>query len=82
MTSHSLPGKHSPTPQPIFCRLGGPYSHPAVAAILQHYGLPQALTPLSREQKQLLVLGVADAVSPGQIAAAYRKLFLELKEFR
>jgi stage II sporulation protein D len=50
-----------------------------LATILQHYGLPRAPTPLTREQKQLLVLGVGGiAVSPAQIAAAYRKLFLEL----
>jgi stage II sporulation protein D len=50
-----------------------------LAAILQHYGLPGPPSPLTREQKQLLVLGVAGiAVSPTQMAAAYRKLFLEL----
>jgi stage II sporulation protein D len=48
-------------------------------AILQHYGLPRPPSPLTREQKQLLVLGVAGiAVSPAQMATAYRKLFLEL----
>jgi stage II sporulation protein D len=52
---------------------------PQLAAILQHYGLPRAPAPLSREQKQFLVLGVRGiAVSPTQMAAAYRKLFLEL----
>ncbi len=35
--------------------------------------------PQSREQKELLVLGVAGiAVSPAQMAVAYRKLALEL----
>jgi stage II sporulation protein D len=54
---------------------------PQLAAILQHYGLPRPPSPLTREQKQLLVLGVrAIAVSPAQMAAAYRKLFLELEK--
>jgi len=48
-------------------------------AILEHYGLPTPPTPETREQKELLVLGVAGVtVSPAQIAAAYRKLALEL----
>jgi stage II sporulation protein D len=52
-----------------------------LAAMLQHYGLPPASSPLSQEQKQLLVLGVTGiVVSPAQMAAAYRKLFLELDE--
>ncbi len=52
-----------------------------VTAILQHYGLPRPQSPLTREQKQLLVLGVRGiAVSPAQMAAAYRKLFLELDQ--
>ncbi len=50
-------------------------------AILQHYGLPQVHAPLTREQEELLVLGVAGiAVSPTQIAGAYRKLALELDD--
>jgi stage II sporulation protein D len=48
-------------------------------AILERYGLGQASPPQTREQKQLLVLGVAGiAVSPAQMAIAYRKLALEL----
>ena len=54
---------------------------PQLAAILQHYGLPRPPDPLTREQQQLLVLGVQGiAVSPAQMAAAYRKLFLELDQ--
>ena len=49
------------------------------AAILAHYGLAQTSTPQSREQKELLLLGVAGiTVSPAQMAGAYRKLALEL----
>jgi stage II sporulation protein D len=49
------------------------------SAILEHYGLVQAPIPQSREQKELLVLGVAGiAVSPAQMAVAYRKLAVEL----
>ena len=48
-------------------------------AILEHYGLGQTPISQSREQKELLVLGVAGiAVSPAQMAVAYRKLALEL----
>ena len=51
------------------------------AAILAHYGLAQTPIPQSREQKELLVLGVAGiAVSPMQMAVAYRKLALELDQ--
>ena len=51
------------------------------SAILEHYGLAQASLPQSREQKELLVLGVAGiAVSPAQMAVAYRKLALELDQ--
>ncbi len=54
---------------------------PQLAAILQHYGLPRPPDPLTREQQKLLVLGVQGiAVSPAQMAAAYRKLFLELDQ--
>jgi cell division protein FtsI/penicillin-binding protein 2 len=50
------------------------------AAILQHYGLV-ASTPQSREQKELLVLGLTGILaSPAQMAAAYRKLANELKQ--
>ena len=53
------------------------------AAILAHYGLRQAPIPQSREQKELLVLGVAGiTVSPAQMAVAYRKLALELDDGR
>jgi stage II sporulation protein D len=63
-----------------FAALADRISTPQLAAILQHYGLPRAPLPMSREQKQLLVLGVKGiTVSPPQIAAAYRKLFLELE---
>jgi stage II sporulation protein D len=49
------------------------------SAVLEHYGLGQTPVPQSREQKELLVLGVAGiAVSPAQMAVAYRKLTLEL----
>jgi penicillin-binding protein 2 len=52
-----------------------------VAVILDHYGLTSGSPPQSREQKELLVLGVAGiAVSPAQMAVAYRKLALELKD--
>jgi len=51
-----------------------------VAGILDHYGLTSGSLQPSREQKELLVLGVAGiAVSPVQMAAAYRKLALALK---
>jgi cell division protein FtsI/penicillin-binding protein 2 len=51
-----------------------------VAVILDHYGLTSGSLPQSQEQKELLVLGVAGiAVSPVQMAGAYRKLALELK---
>jgi stage II sporulation protein D len=52
-------------------------------AIMEHYSLSQAKTPGNREEKELLVLGVAGiAVSPAQIAIAYRKLALELNDIR
>ena len=48
------------------------------AAILTHYGLGPASIPQNREQKELLVLGVAGiSVSPAQMASAYRKLALD-----
>ena len=51
------------------------------SAILERYGLGQTPIPQSREQKELLVLGVTGvAVSPAQMAVAYRKLALELDE--
>ena len=51
------------------------------SAILEHYGLAPTSIPQSREQKELLVLGVAGiAVSPAQMAVAYRRLALELDQ--
>jgi cell division protein FtsI/penicillin-binding protein 2 len=51
-------------------------------AILESYGLALT-TPTNQEQKELLVLGVAGVtVSPAQMAAAYRKLALELDDAR
>jgi len=48
-------------------------------ATLAHYGLVPLHAPQSREQKELLVLGLEGiAVSPAQMATAYRKLALEL----
>jgi stage II sporulation protein D len=64
-----------------FAALADRIPAPQLTAILQHYGLPRPPSPLTREQKQLLVLGVKGiAVSPTQMAAAYRKLFLELNK--
>lgn len=53
---------------------------PAQAAnILRQYGLLPPTTPLSREQKELLVLGVANIeVSPLEMAIAYRRLAPQL----
>jgi len=66
-----------------FAALADRIPTPQLAAILQHYGLPRVPTTLTRAQKQLLVLGVAGiAVSPTQMAAAYRKLFLELDQIQ
>jgi stage II sporulation protein D len=49
-------------------------------AILEHYGL-SARRSLDREQKELLVLGLAGIdVSPTQMAIAYRKLALRLND--
>jgi stage II sporulation protein D len=51
------------------------------SAILKHYGLEEVPVPQSREQKELLVLGLAGIlVSPEQMAVAYRKLVLELDD--
>ena len=53
------------------------------SAIVEHYGLGHAKTPETREEKELLVLGVAGlTVSPLQVATAYRKLALELDDKR
>ena len=52
-------------------------------ATLEQYGLGRAKTPQTREEKELLVLGVAGiTVSPMQVATAYRKLALELDDNR
>ncbi len=52
------------------------------SAILESYGLAPT-TPTSQQQKELLVLGVAGvAVSPAQMAIAYRKLALKLADAR
>jgi stage II sporulation protein D len=52
------------------------------AATLERYGI-RVKTPETREEKELLVLGVAGiAVSPMQVATAYRKLALELDDSR
>jgi stage II sporulation protein D len=49
------------------------------SAVLEHYGLGRPSPPLTRKQKQLLVLGLSGiSVSPAQVAIAYRKLSLEL----
>lgn len=59
-----------------------------VPVILDHYGLtsgslPRNPLPRNQELKELLVLGVAGiAVSPLQMAGAYRKLALELNDTR
>ena len=50
-------------------------------AILEHYGLPLPNQPQTRQQKQLLVLGLAGiTVSPQQIARAYRTLALQWQD--
>jgi cell division protein FtsI/penicillin-binding protein 2 len=62
-----------------FAELADRISPAQAAAILTRYGLSHAPAPLSREQKELLVLGVAGIlVSPAQMAAAYRRLALQL----
>ena len=51
-----------------------------VGAILQRYGLV-ASTPQTREQTELLILGLAGILaSPAQMAAAYRKLANQLQQ--
>ena len=66
-----------------FANLADRISPEEARTILEHYGLGQAKTPETREEKELLVLGVAGiAVSPMQIATAYRKLALELDDSR
>jgi stage II sporulation protein D len=66
-----------------FANLADRISPEEASAILEHYGLGQPKTPQTREEKELLVLGLAGtAVSPMQIATAYRKLALELDDSR
>jgi stage II sporulation protein D len=66
-----------------FANLADRISPEEASAILEHYGLGQAKTPETREEKELLVLGLAGiSVSPTQIATAYRKLALELNDSR
>jgi stage II sporulation protein D len=51
-----------------------------ISSILERYSLPR-LTPRTREQKQLLVLGLSGiTVSPEQVATAYRKLAMHLED--
>ncbi len=62
-----------------FAALADRLSPTDAATTLSHYGLPETHPSQTREQKEVLVLGVAGlTTSPGQIAAAYRKLALEL----
>jgi cell division protein FtsI/penicillin-binding protein 2 len=62
-----------------FAELADRIPPPQATAILGHYGLVPSHPPQSREQKELLVLGVEGIlVSPAQMATAYRKLALEL----
>jgi cell division protein FtsI/penicillin-binding protein 2 len=62
-----------------FAELADRIPPPQATAILAHYGLVPLHPPQSREQKELLVLGVDGIlVSPAQMATAYRKLAMEL----
>lgn len=69
-----------------FADLGGRLSPSQAVSILREYGLAQASSatpaprvPVTREDTQLLVLGVAGIqVSPAETAAAYRKLALRM----
>jgi len=64
-----------------FAALADRLSPAQATAILEHYGISQAHLPETREQKQLLVLGLTGvSVSPQQIARAYRKLAGELHD--
>jgi stage II sporulation protein D len=66
-----------------FAALADRISPEEARTILEHYGLGQPKTPETREEKELLVLGLTGiAVSPMQIATAYRKLALELDDGR
>jgi stage II sporulation protein D len=63
-----------------FAELADRIAPAQAVAVLAHYGLGQVAIPQTREQKELLVLGVAGiSVSPAQMAVAYRKLTLELE---
>jgi stage II sporulation protein D len=63
-----------------FAALADRLSPAQATAILEHYGIDQSHVSETREQKQLLVLGLAGiSVSPQQVARAYRKLAGELK---
>jgi stage II sporulation protein D len=64
-----------------FAALADRLSPAQATAILEHYGVGQAHVPETREQKQLLVLGLTGiSVSAQQIARAYRKLAGELND--
>jgi stage II sporulation protein D len=64
-----------------FAALADRLSPAGAATTLSHYGLPPIHPPQTREQKELLVLGLAGlTTSPSKIAAAYRKLALELAQ--
>jgi cell division protein FtsI/penicillin-binding protein 2 len=64
-----------------FADLADRISPAQAVTILEHYGLMRQSAPQSREQKELLVLGLEGiAVSPAQMAAAYRKLALQLND--
>lgn len=76
-----------------FAELANHFSAEEAAGILQTYGfgqqpnlfpqeaLPELKTPITREQKQLLVLGIQGIrITPAQLAAGYRKLSLRLND--
>ena len=63
-----------------FASLADRISPVEAVATLAHYGLA-AQAPQNQSQKELLVLGLSGiAVTPMQVAAAYRKLALELDD--
>jgi stage II sporulation protein D len=65
-----------------FASLADHISPAQAMAVLNHYGL-MGQAPQTQEQKELLVLGVNRiTASPAQIAAAYRRLALELDDSR
>ena len=64
-----------------FAALADRISPEQTTTTLEPYGLGKPKTPATREEKELLVLGVEGiAVSPAQVATAYRKLALELHD--